>query len=164
MTSLLQKYHYSLQLCGKHCKIKLLYDDIEDKYQKIQSIEKSHKLSFKDSKFENICERLFNNKSDIIFVYKMFSFCCKHLEEYFIFCSSVALRNCHFFPGCFQCFATRKIRSVVLRLIKTDENLCRILPVRLLDSRTHSQNVLRHSFLREFIVGLENIVADIRIL
>ena len=30
MTSLLQKYDYILQLCGKHCKIKLLYDT-EDK-------------------------------------------------------------------------------------------------------------------------------------
>ena len=60
------------------------------------------------------------------------------------FCSSVALRNCQILPGCFQCFAARKVRSVVLRLTKTDENLCRIFPVRLLDSRTHYQNVLRH--------------------
>ena len=61
------------------------------------------------------------------------------------FCSSVASRNCQFFPGCFQCFAAGKVRSVVLRSIKTDENLCRVLPVRLLDGRTHCQNVLRHS-------------------
>ena len=56
---------------------------------KINNINKtdqaSYKLSFKDSKFENICERLSNKKSFIIFVYKMFSFCCKHLAGYFIF-------------------------------------------------------------------------------
>ena len=67
------------------------------------------------------------------------------------FCSSVALRNCQFFPGCFQCFAPRKVRSVVLRSIKTDESLCGILPVRLLDGGTHYQNVLRHSFSIFFI-------------
>ena len=55
------------------------------------------------------------------------------------------------FPGYFQCFAARKVRSVVLRLIKTDEKLRRILPVRLLDGRTHYQNVLCHSFSSFFI-------------
>ena len=54
-------------------------------------------------------------------------------------------KNLQFLPGCFQCFAARKVRSVVLRLIKTGK-LCRILPIRRLDSRTHYQNVLRHSF------------------
>ena len=71
---------------------------------------------------------------------------CRLLFCLMYFYSSVALRNCQFFPGCFQCFAARKVRSVVFRLIKTDENLCRILPVRLLDGRTHYQNVLHHLF------------------
>ena len=72
---------------------------------KINNINKtdgeSYKLSFKDSKFENIYERLLNNKSFIIFVYKMFSFCYKHLAGYFIFFNAqdVKVRLLEYFFG-----------------------------------------------------------------
>ena len=57
--------------------------------------------NIKDSKFENIYERLLNNKSFIIFVYKMFSFCYKHLAGYFIYFNAqdVKLRLLEYFFG-----------------------------------------------------------------
>ena len=69
-----------------------------------------------------------------------------------VFLLLCALRNFQFFPGCFQYFAARKVRSVILCLIKTDENLYRILRVRLLDGSECSSSLIFYFFY--FIVRL----------